>query len=131
MAKIQVSYNTISQYIDYLKDAFLISEASRYDVKGKKYISTPKKYYFADVGLRNARLNFRQQEENHIMENILYNELLARGFNVDVGVVEYNRRNEPEGYKREKEGDDPSIDTRAIPLKAYFEYLTPKQLIME
>lgn len=94
MAKIQVSYNTISQYIDYLKDAFLISEASRYDVKGKKYISTPKKYYFADVGLRNARLNFRQQEENHIMENILYNELLARGFNVDVGVVEYNRRNE-------------------------------------
>lgn len=92
--KIQVSYNTIVQYIDYLKDAFLISEANRYDVKGKKYISTPKKYYFADVGLRNARLNFRQQEENHIMENILYNELLVRGFNVDVGVVEYNRRNE-------------------------------------
>ena len=84
-----VSNNTISSYINYLMESFLISKAERYDIKGKKYISTPSKYYFSDVGLRNARLNFRQQEENHIMENIIYNELLVRGYNVDVGVVEH------------------------------------------
>lgn len=89
---ITVSDKTISVYIDYLLDAFFISKAERYDIKGKKYIASPFKYYFTDVGLRNARLNFRQQEENHIMENILYNELLVRGFNVDVGVVEYTVR---------------------------------------
>ena len=83
-----VSKNTIISYIDYLLDSFLIEKAERYDVKGKKYIQTPQKYYFADVGLRNAKLNFRQQEENHLMENIIYNELLIRGYNVDVGVVE-------------------------------------------
>lgn len=80
---------TISSYLGYLTDAFLISRVERYDIKGKKYISSPYKYYFDDVGLRNARLNFRQQEENHIMKNILYNELLVRGFNVDVGIVEF------------------------------------------
>ena len=74
-------------------DAFLIDSAIRYNIKGKKYINTPLKYYFVDVGLRNARLNFRQQEENHIMENIIFNELKIRGFNVDVGVVEYNYKN--------------------------------------
>ena len=84
-----VSNNTISSYINYLVDAFLIKKAERYDVKGKQYISIPVKYYFTDIGLRNARLNFRQQEENHIMENIIYNELLVRGFNVDVGMVEH------------------------------------------
>ena len=83
-----VSKNTITSYIDYLLDSFLIEKVERYDVKGKRYITTPQKYYFADVGLRNARLNFRQQEENHIMENIIYNELIVRGYNVDVGVVE-------------------------------------------
>lgn len=83
-----VSINTITSYINYLKDSFLISKAERYDVKGKKYIQTPYKYYFSDIGLRNCRLNFRQQEETHIMENIIYNELLYRGYNVDVGVVE-------------------------------------------
>lgn len=83
-----VSVNTITSYINYLLDTFLIEKAERYDVKGKKYISTPSKYYFTDIGLRNCRLNFRQQEESHIMENILYNELLYRGYNVDVGVVE-------------------------------------------
>ena len=67
-----------------------MSKSYRYDIKGRSYIDTPLKYYFTDIGLRNARLNFRQQEENHIMENILYNELAARGFNIDVGVVEYN-----------------------------------------
>jgi len=85
---------TISSYINYLKEAFLIEQSYRYDVKGRKYISTPLKYYFSDIGLRNVLLNFRQQEENHIMENIVFNELIVRGFNVDVGVVEYSARNE-------------------------------------
>lgn len=84
-----VTAKTINTYIDYLIDAFMINKALRYDIKGKKYINTPSKYYFIDVGLRNVRLNFRQQEDNHLMENIIYNELLVRGFNVDVGVVEY------------------------------------------
>ena len=83
---------TISTYLDYFKDAFLIDSAVRYNIKGKKYISTPLKYYFVDVGLRNARLNFRQQEENHIMENIIFNELKIRGFDVDIGVVEHNTK---------------------------------------
>lgn len=91
---IPVSDKTVSAYIGYLLDAFFISRAERYDIKGKKYIASPYKYYFTDVGLRNAQLNFRQQEENHIMENIIYNELLVRGFNVDVGVVDYSQRDE-------------------------------------
>lgn len=89
-----ISANTISSYIGYLEEAFLVEEASRYDVKGRKYIGSPKKYYFEDVGLRNARLGFRQTEETHLMENVVYNELRARGFNVDVGVV---RRRGTEG----------------------------------
>lgn len=91
---ISVSDKTIGTYIGYLLDAFFISKAERYDIKGKKYIASPFKYYFTDVGLRNAQLNFRQQEENHIMENIIYNELLIRGFNVDVGVVEHVEKDE-------------------------------------
>ena len=87
---------TISNHIDYLADAFLISKASRYDIKGRKYIGANLKYYFADPGLRNARLNFRQQEPTHIMENIVYNELLIRGYNVDVGVVQI--------FDKDKEG---------------------------
>ena len=83
-----ITDKTIRSYIDYLEDAFLISGALRYDVKGKRYIDTPNKYYFEDIGLRNAQLNFRQAEPSHLMENIIYNELLHRGFNVDVGVVE-------------------------------------------
>lgn len=82
-----ISLNTIRMYIEYLKDAFVINEVNRYDVKGRKYIGTPLKYYFEDVGLRNARLGFRQVEETHLMENIIYNELRMRGFQVDVGVV--------------------------------------------
>ena len=96
-----ISDKTISSYIDYLMDSFLISRAERYDVKGKKYISSPYKYYFTDIGLRNARLNFRQQEENHIMENIIYNELLIRGFNVDVGIVEHVE-SDSDGKRRAK-----------------------------
>lgn len=90
---LKISSETISTYLDYFIDAFIICKSYRYDIKGKKYIDTPLKYYFTDVGLRNARLNFRQQEENHIMENIIYNELAARAFDIDVGVVEYNYRN--------------------------------------
>ena len=90
--KRNVAPETVSLYLEYFKDAFLIDSAVRYNVKGKKYISTPLKYYFVDVGLRNARLNFRQQEENHIMENIIFNELKIRGFDVDVGVVEHNTK---------------------------------------
>ena len=89
-----VNTHTITTYIEYLSDAFLINKVERYDVKGKKYISTPSKYYFADIGLRNVRLNFRQQEENHLMENIIYNELLIRGYNVDVGLVELRDGNQ-------------------------------------
>ena len=83
----KISVNTITNYLDYLCDAFVVSRATRYDIKGKKYIDTPQKYYFSDIGLRNARINFRQIEENHTMENIIYNELLSRDFNVDVGLV--------------------------------------------
>lgn len=82
-----ISPTTIKRYIDYLCDAFLIDKAIRYDIKGKKYIDTPAKYYFTDLGLRNARLNFRQVEETHAMENVIFNELKVRGYNVDVGIV--------------------------------------------
>lgn len=91
---------TISKYLDYFIDAFLLNKAYRYDIKGKKYINTPLKYYFTDVGLRNARLNFRQQEESHIMENIIYNELLIREFDIDVGIVEYNTKDKNGRSKR-------------------------------
>lgn len=83
-----ISMNTIRQYIEYLEDAFIINRADRYDVKGRKYIGSAVKYYFEDVGLRNARLGFRQIEETHIMENVIYNELRSRGYSVDVGIVE-------------------------------------------
>lgn len=90
---VNISPATIGRYLNFFSDAFMIAKAFRYDIKGKKYIDSPLKYYFTDVGLRNARLNFRQQEENHIMENILYNELTAKGCDVDVGIVEHNTKN--------------------------------------
>lgn len=96
---------TIKRYIGHLKESFLVSEATRYDVKGRKYIGTPKKYYFEDVGLRNARLGFKQVEETHIMENVLYNELRARGFSVDVGVVEKRERVDGHDERRRYEVD--------------------------
>lgn len=82
-----ISYDTVKDYIEYLCDSFLVEKSTRYDVKGKKYINSPYKYYFMDLGLRNARLNFRQFEKTHLMENLIYNELRIRGYNVDVGVV--------------------------------------------
>lgn len=91
---VNVNPETIKYYLEYLCDSFLVSKAMRYDVKGKKYIDTPYKYYFTDMGLRNARINFRQDEKTHIMENVIYNELLIRGFNVDVGVVPVVSRDE-------------------------------------
>ncbi|MCR5781462.1 MAG: ATP-binding protein [Clostridia bacterium] len=87
----ELSLNTVNSYLTFLEDSFIVNKAHRYDIKGKKYINTPQKYYFADTGLRNARLNFRQQEETHLMENVIYNELLYRGYNVDVGVVDIQR----------------------------------------
>lgn len=94
--KSSITYDTIKDYIEYLCDSFLIEKATRYDIKGKKYINTPFKFYFSDLGLRNSRLNFRQSEKSHLMENLIYNELRIRGFNVDVGVVPV--------YKKDNEG---------------------------
>ena len=101
----KISSNTISSYIGYLEDAFVIEEARRYDVKGRGYIGSPLKYYFEDVGLRNARLGFRQVEESHIMENVVYNELGARGYSVDVGVVEKRVREEGRDVRKQLEVD--------------------------
>lgn len=102
---INVSSNTISKYLVYLTEAFIFSRANRYDVKGKKYFEYPVKYYCADIGLRNARLNFRQQEETHIMENIIYNELLCRDYLVDVGVVEVTEKKGGKKTKKQCEID--------------------------
>ncbi len=85
--KSAISYDTVKDYIDYLCDSFLVEKSTRYDIKGKRYVNSPYKYYFMDLGLRNARINFRQSERSHLMENMIYNELKVRGFNVDVGVV--------------------------------------------
>lgn len=98
---IEISAPTIKHYLDYLQDSFIISKVLRYDIKGKKYINTPSKYYFTDVGLRNACLNFRQQEETHLMENIIYNELNIRGYDVDVGELEILEKSNS-GYKEKK-----------------------------
>jgi predicted AAA+ superfamily ATPase len=95
-----LSRNTIESYLDILEDTFLIKKTNRYDIKGRKYINTPSKYYFVDMGLRNARLNFRQLEDTHMMENIIFNELIQRGYNVDIGVVEVSEKNENGNYVR-------------------------------
>lgn len=103
--KIKISNGTISKYLSYFEEAYILYAAKRYDIKGAKYFSTPIKYYFADIGLRNARLNFRQVEETHIMENIIYNDLIRRGYNVDVGVVEYFSRVEGKTKRTQLEVD--------------------------
>lgn len=101
-----ISAETVKSYLDYLCDSFLVEKAMRYDVKGRKYIDTPYKFYFSDMGLRNARLNFRQDEKTHLMENVIYNELLVRGFNVDVGVVPVvNKDEEGKQYRKQLEID--------------------------
>ena len=91
MKNVKIGSQTISKYLDYLSESFLLNKAIRYDIKGKKYINTLSKYYFSDIGLRNAILDMRQQEETHIMENIIYNELIVRGYSVDVGMVEIKK----------------------------------------
>ena len=96
--KIAYNHITIKNHIEYIKNAFLLSEAKRYDIKGRKYIGANSKYYFTDIGLRNALINFRQSEPTHIMENIIYNELIIRGYSVDVGIVEINEQNEKGNY---------------------------------
>ena len=98
--KVKLSDKTIKNYLDYICDSFLVEKSQRYDIKGKKYIDTPYKYYFVDLGLRNARLNFRQLEKTHMMENVIYNELRVRGFNVDVGIVPLVVRDENGNQKR-------------------------------
>lgn len=104
--KAKISPDTIDLYIGYFVDAFLISKSSRYDVKGRRYLQSPSKYYYCDLGLRNARLNFRQLEENHLMENALYNDLVRRGYDVDVGIIEKNGKNrEGKSYRQNLEID--------------------------
>lgn len=129
----KISDKTIARYIDYLEDAFLINRVVRYDVKGKKYIGSPIKYYFEDVGLRNARLNFRQTEENHIMENIIYNELRFRDFRVDVGVVEtFGRDNLGKTIRKQYEID--FIATKGnqrFYIQSAFSMSTPEKVIQE
>lgn len=92
--KSEITYDTIKNYIDFLCDSFIIEKSTRYDIKGKRYINSPYKYYFMDLGLRNARINFRQYEKSHLMENLIYNEMRVRGFNVDVGTVLAYTKNE-------------------------------------
>lgn len=100
--KLDYDHDTIKKHIDYIKDAFLLSEAKRYDIKRKKYIGSNLKYYFTDIGLRNTLINFRQDEPTHIMENIIYNDLLQRGYSVDVGIVEINSKTENGNYVRKQ-----------------------------
>ena len=95
-----ISYDTVKDYIDYLCDSFLIEKSTRYDIKGKRYVNSPYKYYFMDLGLRNSRINFRQSEKSHLMENLIYNELRMRGFNVDVGVVPVVTRDKDDKQQR-------------------------------
>ncbi len=126
-----VSNATIKRYVDYLCDSILIDSAVRYDIKGKKYIDTPVKYFFADLGLRNARLNFRQLEETHAMGNIIFNELKIRGFNVDVGVITLNKTNE-KGHGIRKQLEIDFVCNRGF--KRYYiqsAYAIPDQAKME
>lgn len=133
MSQKTLTDKTIKLYLDYLTDAFLIEKASRYDVKGKKYIGSPSKYYFEDVGLRNARLNFRQQEENHIMENIIYTELRSRGYRVDVGVVEtYETDNTGKSKRKQLEIDFiANKGSRKYYIQSAFEMSSPEKVAQE
>lgn len=128
-----ISLNTIRQYIEYLEDAFIINKANRYNVKGRKYIGTPLKYYFEDVGLRNARLGFRQIEETHLMENIVYNELRSRGYSVDVGVVEKRESNADGKTKRKQLEIDfiANLGSRRYYIQSAFSMPTEEKRIQE
>lgn len=119
-----ITRNTIEKYIDYIKDSFLIDEAKQYDIKGKKYINSPQKYYFTDLGLRNARINFRQLEESHSMENVIFNELKHRGFNVDVGIIEH-RTSDKNGTPQRKR-----LEVDFVANKGYNRYYIQSALAM-
>jgi predicted AAA+ superfamily ATPase len=129
----KVSQQTVSRYLSYLEDSFLVQKSMRNDVKGRKYIATPVKYYFGDVGLRNARLNFRQQEETHLMENIIFNELIRKGFSVDVGVVEVSEKNEnAHPVRRQLEVDFvANMGSRRFYIQSAFELATPEKTAQE
>lgn len=133
MSQKTLSDKTIKLYLDYLADAFLIEKAVRFNVKGKKYIDSPSKYYFEDVGLRNARLNFRQQEENHIMENIIYTELRSRGYRVDVGVVEIYETGSGGKSKRKQLEIDfiANKGNRKYYIQSAFEMSSPEKITQE
>ena len=103
--QIRISSDTIETYINYFLDAFILQKAQRYDIKGRRYIKTPNKYYFSDVGLRNAKLGFRQIEETHLMENVLYNDLVRRGYDIDVGIVEENAKENGKNVRKQLEVD--------------------------
>ena len=128
-----ISLNTIRQYLEYLEDAFIINKANRYDVKGRKYIGTPLKYYFEDVGLRNARLGFRQIEETHLMENIIYNELRSRGYSVDVGMVEKRGKDiNGKEYKNQLEIDFvANLGSKRYYVQSAFSMPTEEKLIQD
>ena len=130
---VDLSKTTIEKYIEYFEDAFLIEETKRFDIKGRKYINTPKKYYFTDIGLRNARLNFRQQEENHIMENVIYNELIYRGFSVDVGIVEIWEKQEDGTYKQKQLEVDfiANKGSQRYYIQSAFEMISPEKQYQE
>lgn len=119
-----ITRNTIEKYIEYIKDSFLIDQANQYDLRGKKYINSPKKYYFTDLGLRNARINFRQLEETHSMENIIFNELKLRGFNVDVGIVEERTTNKDGKEQRKR------LEVDFVANKGYNRYYIQSALAM-
>lgn len=119
-----ITRNTIEKYIEYIKDSFLIDEARQYDIKGKKYINSPRKYYFSDLGLRNARINFRQLEESHSMENIIFNELKLRGFNVDIGIVEQRIKDNKGNEQRKK------LEIDFVANKGYNRYYIQSALAM-
>ncbi|MBQ7599559.1 MAG: ATP-binding protein [Clostridia bacterium] len=131
--KKNISDKTLKKYMDYLTDAFLVSKAARYDIKGRNYIGSPAKFYFEDIGLRNARLNFRQAEENHIMENIIYNELRIRGYHVDVGIVEqFGKNRENKTTKKQLEVD--FVATRGSEkyyIQSAFAMTTPEKQMQE
>lgn len=123
-----VSAMTIATYINYLEESFLIEEAQRYDVKGRSYIGSPKKYYFEDVGLRNARLAFRQVEPNHIMENVLYNELRMRGYSVDVGVVEKRESTSGKTMRKQLEVDFvANLGSNRVYIQSAYQMPTPEK----
>ncbi|MDD7897925.1 ATP-binding protein [Metamycoplasma hyosynoviae] len=130
---VEISKNTIDNYLNILEDSFLIKRAIRFNIKGKKYINTPYKFYFTDIGLRNARLNFRQIEENHLMENIIFNELIARNYLMDVGVAEINELNKTNTYSKKQHEIDfvASMGNKKIYIQSCYSMSTNEKIIQE